>query len=79
MEQVVERDWHKGPVRENGLQTLLKQLHQLLTLVHGPIESLLEKVSDAVLAVLTLRTMNASWRGDWMLTVPGRISVCCQK
>ena len=40
----MEREWHKGPVRESGLQTLLKQLHQLLTLIHGPIESLLEKV-----------------------------------
>ncbi len=33
-------------MRESGLHAILTQLHQLLTIVHGPIETLLAKVSQ---------------------------------
>ena len=42
--QMAEKNWHKGPAREAGLVATLRQLHQLITLTHSPIQNLLTQV-----------------------------------
>lgn len=42
--KVVGREWHKAAVREEGLAQTLRQLYTLLTLINGPLESLLLQV-----------------------------------
>ena len=42
---MVEKDWHKGPAREAGLIATLRQLHQLISLMHSPIQNVLTQVS----------------------------------
>lgn len=66
--QVVEREWHRGPVRESGLKTLLIQLHQLLTLIHGLIESLLQKVQMLRLINCAFSSSSASAHSIWLMS-----------
>ena len=45
-EQVVHKEWHKAPIREGSLESTLRQLYQLLSLIHGPIDDLVQKVES---------------------------------
>ena len=69
MPQMVEKDWHKGPAREAGLVATLRQLHQLISLTHSPIQNLLTQVSQPY-QLLTSRPLvspqaNRSQRHIW--------------
>jgi hypothetical protein len=41
---VAQRAWFAGPVREGALRQSLVQLHALSTLLHGPLQALLDAV-----------------------------------
>lgn len=41
---VAQRAWFAGPVREEALRACLAQLHALSTLLHGPLQALLDAV-----------------------------------
>lgn len=66
--QVVEREWHRGFVRESGLKTLLIQLHQLLTLIHGLIGCLLQKVQMLRLIDCAFFSSSASAHSIWLMS-----------
>jgi hypothetical protein len=41
---VAQRSWLSAPVRDEALRQMLKQLHLLATLLHGPVQRLLDLV-----------------------------------
>lgn len=45
---IAQRAWFSGPVRDEVLREVLKQLYAVCTLLHGPLQCLLDQVCLAI-------------------------------
>ncbi|BDA47525.1 Vacuolar fusion protein CCZ1 homolog [Coccomyxa sp. Obi] len=58
---VAQRIWFSGPVRDEALRETLKQLHAVGTLLHGPLQGLLDQDPSGGLAREALAGLMVQW------------------
>ncbi|KAK9823556.1 hypothetical protein WJX72_003727 [[Myrmecia] bisecta] len=60
---IANRQWHSAPVRDEGLRHLLRQLYSIFTLLHGPLQRLLDQDASGSAARTALKGVVAEF-GD---------------